>query len=210
MPRLRLSLLLVAALSPALMACTQTPETFFDWGVNDRLASTAKPVVAAPAGPAKAQPRTYAYDETPKAAPKTSVETHALPPPTSLAFAWPVQGKVISRFGAESDGARNDGINIAAEAGAPIHAAAAGTVTYAGDELKAYGNLVLIRHADGYVTAYAHAQRLVVAKGDTVSKGQIIGYAGSTGDVDSPQVHFEIRHGTQPLDPGALLVARNS
>jgi murein DD-endopeptidase MepM/ murein hydrolase activator NlpD len=212
MPRFRFPLLAVAALSPVLMACTETPETFFDWGVNDHLAQgPAAPVVAAPTGPAKAEPKTYAYAEAaPKAAPKPAVETRTLPPPTDIVFAWPVQGKVISTFGTGSDGARNDGINIAAATGTPIHAAAAGTVTYAGDELKAYGNLVLIRHADGYVTAYAHAQRLVVAKGDTVSKGQVIGYAGATGDVDSPQLHFEIRHGTQPVDPNALLVARNS
>jgi len=205
MPRLRLCLLLLAA--PALMACTQTPETFFDWDVNDHLG----PVVSAQAPPAKVQPRAEAPTQAaPKAAPRVAVETHALPPPTNLAFGWPVQGKVIANFGAGSDGARNDGINIAAALGTPIHAAAAGTVTYAGDELKAYGNLVLIKHTDGYVTAYAHAQRLTVAKGDSVSKGQVIGYSGATGDVDSPQLHFEIRHDTQPVDPNALLVARNS
>jgi murein DD-endopeptidase MepM/ murein hydrolase activator NlpD len=124
-------------------------------------------------------------------------------------FIWPVDGRVISSFGVNRNGARNDGINIAARLGEPIHAAASGTVTYAGDELKGYGNLVLLRHGDGYVTAYAHAQSITVNRGDRVRKGQVIGYAGATGDVRRPQLHFEIRHGVRPLDPKPLLVASN-
>ena len=92
----------------------------------------------------------------------------------------------------------------------PIKAAASGTVSYSGDELKDYGNLLLIKHDGGYVTAYAHADRLIVARGETVSKGQVIGYSGSTGDVASPQLHFEIRHDTTPLDPNRLLAQRDS
>lgn len=126
-----------------------------------------------------------------------------------LQFIWPVAGPVISPFGATATGGRNDGINIAARLGEPIRAAASGTVTYAGNELKGYGNLVLLHHDDGYVTAYAHAERLTVARGDHVSKGQVIGYAGATGDVTSPQLHFEIRHGVQPVDPKLLLLASN-
>jgi murein DD-endopeptidase MepM/ murein hydrolase activator NlpD len=124
-----------------------------------------------------------------------------------LQFIWPVRGRVIEPFGRGGGGERNDGINIAAAEGTPIHAAAAGTVTYAGNELKGYGNLVLIKHSDGYVTAYAHAQSIQVARGDTVEKGQVIGTAGATGDVDRPQLHFEIRHGVQPVDPARFLVA---
>jgi len=123
----------------------------------------------------------------------------------NVQFAWPLRGRVISEFGTKISGEKNDGINIAATLGAPIRAAANGTVTYAGDGLKGYGNLVLIRHAEGYVTAYAHADSLSVAKGDIVSKGQIIGYAGSTGGASEPQLHFEIRHGTTPVNPRALL-----
>ncbi len=123
-------------------------------------------------------------------------------------FAWPLSGPVISAYGRDDSGARNDGINIAAEAGTPIHAAAAGTVTYAGNELKGYGNLILIRHDDGYVTAYAHAENIAVARGDHVEKGQVIGTAGETGDVDRPQLHFEIRRGVQPVNPRLLLAAR--
>jgi murein DD-endopeptidase MepM/ murein hydrolase activator NlpD len=122
-------------------------------------------------------------------------------------FAWPVRGRVISAFGPAGNGERNDGINIAAMLGAPIHAAAAGTVTYAGDELKDYGNLILITHQGGYVTAYAHVQTLMVTRGDHVDKGQIIGTAGETGGVDRPQLHFEIREGITPVNPVQLLAA---
>jgi len=129
--------------------------------------------------------------------------------PAPVHFIWPVDGRIIASFGVNSSGARNDGINIAARLGEPIRAAASGTVTYAGDELKGYGNLVLLRHGDGYVTAYAHAQSITVNRGDHVRKGQVIGYAGATGDVSRPQLHFEIRHGVRPLDPKPLLVASN-
>ena len=126
-----------------------------------------------------------------------------------LRFVWPVMGRVIEPFGSQSNGERNDGINIAARRGAPIRAAAAGTVSYTGDQLKDYGNLILIRHDDGYVTAYAHVQSISVTPGQHVAKGQVIGYAGSTGNVSRPQLHFEIRHGIRPVDPKPLLVASN-
>jgi murein DD-endopeptidase MepM/ murein hydrolase activator NlpD len=125
----------------------------------------------------------------------------------TVRFAWPVRGRIISDFGTNTNGERNDGINIATELGAPIHAAAAGTVTYAGNELKGYGNLILIRHDDGYVTAYAHAEKMLVTRNDSVVQGQVIGYAGDTGDVTEPQLHFEIRHGVEPVNPRPLLVA---
>lgn len=125
-------------------------------------------------------------------------------------FAWPLQGHVISAFGTKSNGEQNDGINIASDYGIPIHAAAGGTVTYAGDELKGYGNLVLIRHDDGYVTAYAHAQTLSVRRGEVVTRGQVIGYVGDTGGVGEPQLHFEIRRGKTPVDPLTLLGAQSA
>jgi murein DD-endopeptidase MepM/ murein hydrolase activator NlpD len=124
-------------------------------------------------------------------------------------FAWPVVGQVISPFGWVGRGERNEGINIAADSGTPIRAAAAGTITYVGDELKGYGNLVLIQHDDGYITAYAHAQSISVNRGDHVRKGQIIARAGATGDVDRPQLHFEIRKGAQPINPRLLLASRD-
>jgi murein DD-endopeptidase MepM/ murein hydrolase activator NlpD len=116
-------------------------------------------------------------------------------------FGWPVQGKITSKYGATADGLRNDGINIAAPAGAPVVAAADGVVAYAGNELRGFGNMILIRHADGWVTAYAHNQSLTVKKGDSVKRGQTIARVGQTGNVTSPQLHFEIRKGTAAQDP---------
>jgi murein DD-endopeptidase MepM/ murein hydrolase activator NlpD len=116
-------------------------------------------------------------------------------------FGWPVQGQVISKFGATADGLRNDGINISAPAGAPVVAAADGVVAYAGNELRGFGNMILIRHANGWVTAYAHNQSLNVQKGDTVKRGQTIARVGQTGNVTAPQLHFEIRKGTSAQDP---------
>lgn len=123
-----------------------------------------------------------------------------------LRFSWPIAGPVISSFGAGEHGMRNEGINIAAELGAPFRAAADGTVSYVG-LLRGYGNLILITHAHGYVTAYAHAENVAVARGEEVGKGQVIGTAGASGGVDRPQLHFEIRRGVKPVDPNLLLAA---
>lgn len=144
---------------------------------------------------------------TPTPQPKIQERADAYTAP--VRFIWPIDGRVISSFGATPTGGRNDGINIAAHLGEPVRAAASGTVLYAGNELKGYGNLVLIRHEDNYVTAYAHAERLTVDRGDHVHKGQVIGYAGATGDVRRPQLHFEIRRGVRPVNPKPLLVASN-
>ena len=114
---------------------------------------------------------------------------------------WPVQGKIISHFGQRPDGTHNDGVNLAVPMGTEIHAAEEGTVAYAGSELKGYGNLVLVRHDNGWVTAYAHNDELLVKRGDKVARGQVIGKAGKTGTVDQPQVHFELRQGSKPVDP---------
>lgn len=120
-------------------------------------------------------------------------------------FVWPVQGKVIGAFGSSTEGLKNDGINIAAPAGAPVMAAADGTIAYAGNELRGFGNMILIRHDGGYVTAYAHNASLLVKKGDKVKRGQTIARVGQTGAVFGPQLHFEIRKGTQPVDPMTFL-----
>ena len=122
-------------------------------------------------------------------------------------FRWPARGRVIAGYGAKLNGQSNDGINIAVPEGTPVKAAEDGTVAYAGNELKGYGNLVLIRHANGYVSAYAHASELLVKRGDTVKRGQIIGRSGQTGNVTSPQLHFEIRKGSTPVDPTQYLAS---
>ena len=115
-------------------------------------------------------------------------------------FSWPVSGKVVSPFG---NG--NDGINIAGKAGTPIKAADSGTVAYAGSELKGYGNLILIKHKDGWITAYAHNRKLLVKKGATVQKGQKIAEMGDTGGVKTPQLHFEIRYKAKVVNPNQYL-----
>lgn len=116
-------------------------------------------------------------------------------------FLWPVRGSVISDYGAKPGGLQNDGINIAAPRGAAIRAAEAGSVVYAGNELRGFGNLLLVRHRDGWITAYAHADEILVKRGDTVLRGQNIARVGSTGGVSSPQLHFEVRRGSRPLNP---------
>ena len=120
-------------------------------------------------------------------------------------FRWPVKGRIIASFGQRPNGTENDGINLAVPEGTPVKAADDGVVAYAGNELKGYGNLVLIRHANGYVSAYANASQLLVKRGDTVKRGQVIAHAGQTGNVSSPQLHFEIRKGSTPVDPTKYL-----
>jgi murein DD-endopeptidase MepM/ murein hydrolase activator NlpD len=133
------------------------------------------------------------------------------PPPRSGRFIWPLEGRVIGGFGPRKSGLSNDGINIAAPAGTPIRAAENGVVVYAGNELRGFGNLLLIKHADDWVTAYAHAQTLNVTRGDRVERGQVIATVGSTGNVGRPQLHFEIRKGQRPIDPrGELPKTRTS
>jgi murein DD-endopeptidase MepM/ murein hydrolase activator NlpD len=135
------------------------------------------------------------------AAPKATPDvTSAMP-----SFRWPVRGRVITAFGARPSGAQNDGINVAVPEGTPIKASEDGVVAYAGSELKSYGNLVLVRHSNGYVTAYAHASEIMVKRDDRVKRGQIIAKAGQTGTVAAPQLHFEIRKGSTPVDPMPFL-----
>ena len=116
-------------------------------------------------------------------------------------FSWPVQGQVVSKFGLNAQGQQNDGINIKAKQGAYVKAAEEGVIGYASDGLKGYGNLILIRHKSGWLTAYAHNQKLLVKKGQKVKKGQNIALVGSTGNVSTPQLHFEIRYKTKVVDP---------
>ncbi|HTE94870.1 MAG TPA: LysM peptidoglycan-binding domain-containing M23 family metallopeptidase, partial [Bradyrhizobium sp.] len=127
---------------------------------------------------------------------KATEATGALP-----TFRWPVRGKVITSYGAKTNGKSNDGINLAVPEGTPVKAAEDGVVAYSGNELKGYGNLVLVRHSNGYVTAYAHASELMVKRGDTIKRGQTIAKSGQSGEVGSPQLHFEIRKGSSPVDP---------
>ncbi|CAN5545869.1 LysM peptidoglycan-binding domain-containing M23 family metallopeptidase [soil metagenome] len=122
-----------------------------------------------------------------------------------LSFRWPVKGRVISAYGSKPNGLRNEGVNISVPEGTGVRAAESGVVAYAGNELKGYGNLILIRHEGGWVTAYAHNKELFVKRGDTVKRGDVVAKAGQTGTVTSPQVHFEIRKGATAMDPMKFL-----
>ncbi len=120
-------------------------------------------------------------------------------------FAWPVDGPLLSSYGPKKDGLHNDGINIKAPNGAPVRAAENGVVVYADNQLAGFGNLVLVRHADRWMTAYGHLGRIDAKRGDTVRRGQTIGIVGSSGSADAPQLHFEIRRGTEALNPEQYL-----
>ena len=192
--------------------------------VGDRLvipgasAQAVKPAAPAPAAPAaQAKPAasaaakdgqpvqtasvvTPAPDTLDKDAAKLAEGTGALPK-----FRWPANGRIIAGYGPTTNGQQNDGINIALPENTPVKAAEDGVVAYAGNELKTYGNLVLIRHSNGYVTAYAHASEITVKRDDVVKRGQVIAKAGQTGTVNAPQVHFEIRKGSTPVDPAPFL-----
>src|SRR3954451_496846 len=172
-------------------------------------AATQPGAVAAPATkmaavePTKEKARLAPAPTTPEAAAavtetpvKTAEATGALP-----TFRWPVRGRVVTGYGAKTNGKSNDGINVAVPEGTPVKAAEDGVVAYSGNELKGYGNLILVRHSNGYVTAYAHASELLVKRGETIKRGQIIAKSGQSGEVGSPQLHFEIRKGSSPVDP---------
>ena len=152
---------------------------------------------------AQAEPAVNANVITPAADPVA--EEKPTGTANSTSFRWPVRGRIIQGFGPKASGGQNDGINVSVPEGTPIKAAEDGVVAYAGNELKTYGNLVLVRHSNGYVTAYAHASEIMVKRDDPVKRGQIIAKAGQTGSVTAPQLHFEIRKGSTPVDPAPFL-----
>jgi murein DD-endopeptidase MepM/ murein hydrolase activator NlpD len=173
----------VAAAQPAPVAAPAT-----------KMAAAGEPAQKARLAQATATPEAaVAATETPL---KTAEATGALP-----TFRWPVRGRVVTGYGAKTNGKSNDGINVAVPEGTPVKAAEDGVVAYSGNELKGYGNLILVRHSNGYVTAYAHASELLVKRGETIKRGQIIAKSGQSGEVGSPQLHFEIRKGSSPVDP---------
>ena len=116
-------------------------------------------------------------------------------------FSWPIHGVIISKFGPKKGGLYNDGINIKAKEGAEVKAAEDGVVAYAGNELKGYGNLIIIKHSGGWITAYAHLKNSFVTRGQKISKGQKIATVGSSGNVTSPQLYFGLRKGRDAVNP---------
>jgi murein DD-endopeptidase MepM/ murein hydrolase activator NlpD len=170
---------------PSTIAVTPTP-------------AAPKPSLAADdphldARPAVPQPAPAATSEPPAAAAESG------------AFAWPVRGRILASYGSGRDGTHNDGINISAPRGAAVEAAGGGVVAYAGNELRGYGNLILIKHPSGWISAYAHCDLILVKRGEKVVRGQTIARVGSTGSVTEPQLHFELRRGNHSVDPREFL-----
>jgi murein DD-endopeptidase MepM/ murein hydrolase activator NlpD len=146
--------------------------------------------------------------------PPVRTAARALPPDAAVRspanftgrFGWPITGPILARFGiGGTEGLRNNGIDIAVARGTPVLASAEGVVLYAGAEIQVHGGLVLLSHGDGWITAYAHLEDLQVARGQRIERGQMIARASDTGQVDRPQLHFEIRRNRQPVDPALHL-----
>jgi murein DD-endopeptidase MepM/ murein hydrolase activator NlpD len=168
----------------------------------------AKPAPAAalaPAAPPPAVSPLAALGREPSAAEEARAEAAVSVLPHGGHFAWPVRGHVLAGYGVARDGGHNDGINIGASRGTPVTAIDSGIVAYAGNELRGYGNLVLIKHGGGWISAYAHCDELLVKKGDPVYRGKVIAKVGATGGVSEPQLHFELRRGKRPVDPREFL-----
>jgi murein DD-endopeptidase MepM/ murein hydrolase activator NlpD len=159
-------------------------------------APLAPPAPASTPPPISAAPPPREVPETPDA------NGNATSPAAGTgAFLWPVRGHVLATYGTKSDGTHNDGINISAPRGAAVQAVDAGVVAYAGNELRGYGNLVLVKHPNGWISAYAHCDAILVKRGEKVGRGQVIARVGSTGNVNEPQLHFELRRGQHAVDP---------
>lgn len=167
----------------------------------DDLVTGSEPALATNAAPSKPS----------ESARKPVPASQAVAEPKSFAgrFDWPLTGRLIGRFGPAGDGRRNDGINIAADRGDPVRAAADGVVAYAGSAIAVYGGLILVKHGGGWITAYGHAEQILVTRGQAVKRGDVIARAGATGSVNAPQLHFEIRDKRAPVDPLRYLPSRS-
>lgn len=196
----------VAAAQPA-----QAPAPVAAAGLPQRKPAARRVAEAAPAKPIPVTRTAKAMEPDPiitgSVSKKTETQPAAAPAQarSGPSFRWPVRGRIISAFGDKPNGQHNDGINMAVPEGTSVKAAEDGVVIYSGNELKGYGNLVLVRHAGGWVTAYGHNSELLARRGDTVRRGQVIARAGATGSVTQPQVHFELRQGSRPVDPQPYL-----
>jgi murein DD-endopeptidase MepM/ murein hydrolase activator NlpD len=150
------------------------------------------------------------YGDTEKAATRPSSAAGApdfarTQPGAPLAFDWPLRGRLLAGFRSSAVGQRNDGIDVAAPTDSDIRAAADGVVVYAGGDIAGYGNMILVRHRDDFITVYAHASRLLVKRDDAVRRGQVIAKSGRSGDAGEPRLHFEIRKSAAPVDPARYL-----
>lgn len=170
-------------------------------------AEPSPPPVAAENVVTEPTPKSESDVPAPRSKPITQA-SRAVPAPAPRSgklLSWPVAGRILSEFGPKEGGLRNDGINIAMPRGAKVKAAENGVVAYAGDDIRAFGNLLLIKHADGLMTAYAHLERMLVKRGESVKRGQLIATVGSSGGVTTPQLHFEVRRKSEPVNPRKYL-----
>ncbi|HEX2020566.1 MAG TPA: peptidoglycan DD-metalloendopeptidase family protein [Aurantimonas sp.] len=201
------------AAAPAQVASNQTAP-----------APAQTPPASAPAAPPEAPVQTPTADKSSRpsaqeaaapaaAAPSSTVAQEAekevaaiAPDSTGISqFRWPVQGRVVNRFGEKVGSRRNDGLNISVPRGTSVKAAENGVVIYAGDGLKEFGNTVLVKHDNGLVTVYGHADSLSVERGATVKRGQEVAKSGMSGDTEVPVLHFEVRKDSTPVDPTKFL-----
>jgi len=196
----------VAALPPTRPLDVSPPSTGPD--LPPVTAPDRPSVSAAPLAPPEATPApAIAPPLPPQAVPEAPDYGKPATPPAvgGSAFLWPVRGHILATYGTKADGSHNDGINIAAPRGTAVEAVDAGVVAYTGNELRGYGNLVLVKHANGWISAYAHCDQVLVKRGEKVARGQVIARVGSTGNVSEPQLHFELRRGQHAVDPREFL-----
>jgi murein DD-endopeptidase MepM/ murein hydrolase activator NlpD len=192
----------VAALPPA-----QRPEVLQPAATPDLPPSAAPDgpsISAAPLAPPPVMPEAQPAPAATRPPISVAPPPREAPEPPAVgtgAFLWPVRGHILASYGTKSDGTHNDGINIAAPRGTAVQAVEAGVVAYTGNELRGYGNLVLVKHANGWISAYAHCDAILVKRGEKVGRGQVIARVGSTGNVSEPQLHFELRRGQHAVDP---------
>jgi murein DD-endopeptidase MepM/ murein hydrolase activator NlpD len=168
--------------------------------------SSAPSPAPASSGLAESNPPPPPSTESPRL--ETATASPARPPAAAAGpgFIWPVKGTLLASFGSTAKGQHNDGVNIAVPKGTPVLAAGDGTVVYVGNELRGFGNLLLIKHgATGYITAYANTDKILVRKGEHVMRGQKVALSGDTGGVSPPQLHFELRQGAKAIDPQSVL-----
>ncbi len=161
-------------------------------------AGTSRPVRSAARG---ARSKAPPANRTRRGRAPSPVALTRLPPRSRSRFLWPVHGRVIVGFGPRGGGLHNDGINILARKGTAVRAAENGMVAYSGNELRGFGNLLLVKHTGGGMSAYAHNAKLLVKAGQTVRRGQTIARVGATGSVLRPQLHFELRRGVRVVNP---------
>jgi len=187
--------------APPVISAPIPPPTAAPSPAAEAAASAANPTPAPLASPAAPAPVPAAVVPEPAASSSASLSA----PRSGGAFLWPVRGRVLAPYGSKSDGTHNDGINIGAPKGAAVLAADAGVVAYTGNELRGYGNLILVKHQNGWISAYAHCDLMLVKRGEKVARGQVIARVGATGNVGEPQLHFELRRGNHPVDPREFL-----